>query len=126
GCTGRSGQGAKSKCRASREHLNRRFPDTAHHSPRHAAALHFAPSFAAPVRDMHATGSKPELSPPLRALAFGALGVVFGDIGTSPLYTLQEIFSSDYGLNVSGASVFGVLSLVFWSLVLVVTVKYVV
>ncbi|HJR11492.1 MAG TPA: potassium transporter Kup [Rhodanobacteraceae bacterium] len=75
---------------------------------------------------MHTTGSKSEISPPLRALAFGALGVVFGDIGTSPLYTLQEIFSSDYGLHVSRASVFGVLSLVFWSLVLVVTVKYVV
>ena len=75
---------------------------------------------------MHTTVSKPEVSPPLRALAFGALGVVFGDIGTSPLYTLQEIFSSDYGLHVSGASIFGVLSLVFWSLVLVVTLKYVV
>ena len=73
---------------------------------------------------MHATGSKPEISPSLRALAFGALGVVFGDIGTSPLYTLQEIFSSDYGLHVSGASVFGVLSLVFWSITLVVSVKY--
>ena len=66
------------------------------------------------------------VSPSLRALAFGALGVVFGDIGTSPLYTLQEIFSSDYGLNVSRASLFGVLSLVFWALLLVVTVKYVI
>ncbi|HVU81682.1 MAG TPA: potassium transporter Kup [Rhodanobacteraceae bacterium] len=75
---------------------------------------------------MHTTVSKPEVSPPLRALAFGALGVVFGDIGTSPLYTLQEIFSSDYGLHVSGASIFGVLSLVFWALLLVVTVKYVI
>ncbi|WHZ19642.1 MAG: Kup system potassium uptake protein [Rhodanobacteraceae bacterium] len=75
---------------------------------------------------MHTTGSKSEISPPLRALAFGALGVVFGDIGTSPLYTLQEVFSSDYGLGVSRASVFGVLSLVFWALLLVVTVKYVI
>jgi len=75
---------------------------------------------------MHTTVSKSDVSPPLRALAFGALGVVFGDIGTSPLYTLQEIFSSDYGLHVSRASVFGVLSLVFWALVLVVTVKYVI
>jgi len=75
---------------------------------------------------MQTTGLKPEVSPPLRTLAFGALGVVFGDIGTSPLYTLQEIFSSDYGLQVSRASVFGVLSLVFWALLLVVTVKYVI
>src|SRR6185437_110552 len=84
------------------------------------------PLSAAPVRGMHTMGSKSDVSPRIRALAFGALGVVFGDIGTSPLYTLQEIFSSDYGLHVSGASVFGVLSLVFWALVLVVTVKYVI
>ena len=74
---------------------------------------------------MRETDLKTDASPRLRALAFGALGVVFGDIGTSPLYTLQEVFSSDYGLHVNQASVFGVLSLVFWSLVLVVTVKYV-
>src|SRR6185437_8994447 len=111
---------------APRGYLNRRLPGAAFRIAPVAPALHFAPSFAAPVRGMHTTGSKSETSPPLRALAFGALGVVFGDIGTSPLYTLQEIFSSDYGLHVSRASVFGVLSLVFWSLVLVVTVKYVV
>ncbi len=64
-------------------------------------------------------------APSLRALAFGAVGVVFGDIGTSPLYTLQEIFSSQYGLEVVRTSVLGVLSLVFWALLLVVTVKYV-
>jgi KUP system potassium uptake protein len=61
----------------------------------------------------------------MRALAAGAIGVVFGDIGTSPLYTLQEVFSHEYGLGVSNASVLGVLSLVFWALVLVVTLKYV-
>ena len=75
---------------------------------------------------MHATASNSRVSPSLRALAFGAVGVVFGDIGTSPLYTLQEVFSSDYGLHVSRASVFGVLSLVFWALLLVVTLKYVI
>lgn len=58
-------------------------------------------------------------------LAYGAIGVVFGDLGTSPLYTLQEIFSSNYGLGVSSATVFGVLSLVFWALVVVVCLKYV-
>ncbi|WIG54545.1 MAG: Kup system potassium uptake protein [Rhodanobacteraceae bacterium] len=74
---------------------------------------------------MRATNSKPEVSPPLRALAFGALGVVFGDLGTSPLYTLQEVFSSAYGLGVSSATVLGVLSLVFWALLIVVCIKYV-
>jgi KUP system potassium uptake protein len=62
----------------------------------------------------------------MRALAIGAIGVVFGDIGTSPLYTLQEVFSEKYGLHIAVASVFGVLSLVFWSLLLVVTLKYVI
>ncbi|HEX7348560.1 MAG TPA: potassium transporter Kup [Rhodanobacteraceae bacterium] len=71
------------------------------------------------------TTDRPE-SPSLRALAFGAIGVVFGDLGTSPLYTLQEVFSRDYGLGVNRATVFGVLSLVFWALVLVVCIKYVV
>ena len=75
---------------------------------------------------MQTAASEPRVSPSLRALAFGALGVVFGDIGTSPLYTLQEIFSRDYSLHVSRASLFGVLSLVFWALLLVVTVKYVI
>ncbi|HEX7128723.1 MAG TPA: potassium transporter Kup, partial [Rhodanobacteraceae bacterium] len=48
------------------------------------------------------------------------------DIGTSPLYTMQEVFSDKYGLHVSSASVLGVLSLVFWALILVVTLKYVI
>jgi KUP system potassium uptake protein len=74
---------------------------------------------------MHTMVSDSRESPSLRALAFGAVGVVFGDIGTSPLYTLQEVFSSKYGLGVAPASVLGVLSLVFWALLLVVTLKYV-
>jgi len=74
---------------------------------------------------MHTMVSDSRESPSLRALAFGAAGVVFGDIGTSPLYTLQEVFSSKYGLGVAPASVLGVLSLVFWALLLVVTLKYV-
>ncbi|HZY33898.1 MAG TPA: potassium transporter Kup [Rhodanobacter sp.] len=55
----------------------------------------------------------------------GAIGVVFGDIGTSPLYTIKEAFSPHYGLTPDHATVLGILSLVFWSLVLVITVKYV-
>lgn len=58
-------------------------------------------------------------------LVIGAMGVVFGDIGTSPLYTLQQAFGPVYGLIPDKGNVLGVLSLVFWSLILVVTVKYV-
>ncbi|QOW24129.1 potassium transporter Kup [Lysobacter sp. H23M47] len=61
----------------------------------------------------------------LAGLMLGAIGVVFGDIGTSPLYTLREAFSPHYGLTANHDTVLGVLSLVFWALMLVVTVKYV-
>ena len=56
------------------------------------------------------------------ALMLGAIGVVFGDIGTSPLYTIKEAFSPHYGLTPDHATVLGILSLVFWSLVIVITV----
>jgi KUP system potassium uptake protein len=56
-------------------------------------------------------------------LALGALGVVYGDIGTSPLYTMQQTFGV-HGIIPSAQNILGVLSLVFWSLVLVVAVKY--
>src|SRR5689334_24170567 len=59
------------------------------------------------------------------ALVVGAIGVVFGDIGTSPLYTLKEAFSPHYGLNSDHDTVLGVLSLAFWALNIVVTLKYV-
>jgi KUP system potassium uptake protein len=58
-------------------------------------------------------------------LVVGAIGVVYGDIGTSPLYTIQQAFSPAYGLAPDAGNVLGVLSLVFWSLILVITVKYV-
>ncbi len=58
------------------------------------------------------------------ALAFGALGVVYGDIGTSPLYALRECFSGAHGLAPTAPNVLGVLSLIFWSLTMVVAVKY--
>lgn len=60
----------------------------------------------------------------LLATSVGALGIVYGDIGTSPLYAFRESFHAAEGLGVNRASVFGVLSLVFWALVLVVSVKY--
>jgi len=61
------------------------------------------------------------------ALAVGALGVVFGDIGTSPLYTVQTVFSpSDpHPVKVSHDSIFGVISLIFWSVTIIVTITYV-
>ena len=61
-----------------------------------------------------------------RALVLAALGVVYGDIGTSPLYTMREAFGHAGGLHLGEAAVLGVLSLVFWSLILIVTLKYVV
>ncbi|HUB22556.1 MAG TPA: potassium transporter Kup [Streptosporangiaceae bacterium] len=61
------------------------------------------------------------------ALALGALGVVFGDIGTSPLYTVQTVFdpSDPHPVKVSHDSIFGVVSLIFWSVTIIVTVTYV-
>jgi len=58
-------------------------------------------------------------------LLVAAVGVVYGDIGTSPLYTLKEVFSGGYGVPVSHDGVLGILSLIFWSLLWVVSIKYV-
>ena len=60
----------------------------------------------------------------LLTLSLAALGVVFGDIGTSPLYTVKECFSPVHGVPPTPANVLGVLSLVLWTLMLVVSVKY--
>ncbi len=60
----------------------------------------------------------------LAALSLGAIGVVYGDIGTSPLYTLQTALSHD-GMHPSPESIYGVLSLIFWALIIVVSLKYV-
>jgi KUP system potassium uptake protein len=59
------------------------------------------------------------------ALTLGALGIVFGDIGTSPLYAMQTVFHEDHGaVPVDETTVYGVLSLVFWSVTIVVSLKY--
>jgi KUP system potassium uptake protein len=60
----------------------------------------------------------------LAILALGALGVVYGDIGTSPLYALKECFTEPFGVPVTQQNVLGVLSLIFWSLNFVITFKY--
>jgi KUP system potassium uptake protein len=62
----------------------------------------------------------------LALLTITALGVVYGDIGTSPLYALQQCFSAEYGMLPTTANVLGILSLILWSLILVVSVKYIV
>jgi len=74
--------------------------------------------------------SKPDPAPPplgrrLAALSLTALGVVYGDIGTSPLYAFRECFKPEHGLAPTPPAVYGILSLIIWSLVVVVTVKYV-
>lgn len=60
----------------------------------------------------------------LAILSLGAMGVVYGDIGTSPIYAIKESFHSSYGLAATPANIMGVLSLIFWSLILVISVKY--
>ena len=59
------------------------------------------------------------------ALTLGALGVVYGDIGTSPLYTMKEIFNPDNGIPLDAAHLIGAVSVIFWGLMMVVTLKYV-
>src|SRR5258708_9499669 len=58
------------------------------------------------------------------ALVLGAIGVVFGDIGTSPLYALKEAFSPEHGIPLTPDNVMGILSLIVWSMVWVITIKY--
>ncbi|MDQ6916449.1 MAG: KUP/HAK/KT family potassium transporter, partial [Pseudomonadota bacterium] len=63
---------------------------------------------------------------PLAPLLVGAIGIVFGDIGTSPLYTLRECFNDRHGLPLTPDNVLGILSVIFWSIMIVVTFKYVI
>src|SRR5262245_13964158 len=60
----------------------------------------------------------------IAALVLGAIGVVFGDIGPSPLYALKEAFSPKYGIPLTEANVYGILSVMVWSMVWVITIKY--
>jgi len=74
------------------------------------------------------TPSTPLLTSPqpgLLVLSLEALGVVFGDIGTSPLYAIRECFHGLHAIPLNQTNLFGVLSLVFWSLSIVVTFKYI-
>src|SRR6266487_6008724 len=78
-------------------------------------------------RAAQASGSDRHAPPTGRALAvlaLGALGIVFGDIGTSPLYALKECFTGPHGVAPTPLNVLGVLSLVFWAMTFVVSFKY--
>jgi KUP system potassium uptake protein len=68
---------------------------------------------------------EPRPAPGLAGLSVAALGIVFGDIGTSPVYTFRECFNPEHGLALRPENVLGVLSLIVWALILVVAVKYV-
>jgi KUP system potassium uptake protein len=83
-----------------------------------------SPSAAAASGPGHGAGSEGDTAYQLK-LALAALGVVYGDIGTSPLYAMRECFHSQHGIQVTPTNVMGVLSLIFWSLTLIVSVKYV-
>src|SRR3989449_9683381 len=76
---------------------------------------------ARPVEAQIAQGPKDSLP----MLMLGAIGVVYGDIGTSPLYAMKESFLGPHPLAVDPLHIFGVISLIFWSLMLIVTFKYV-
>jgi K+ transporter len=69
-------------------------------------------------RDIHVQPSGPWF-----ILAVAALGVVFGDIGTSPLYAVRECFQGAHVLQVSPANILGMLSLIFWALTLIISLK---
>src|ERR1700722_16839559 len=78
----------------------------------------------APLLDAPALTPSP-LKSAAAAMVVGALGVVFGDIGTSPLYTLRESFTHGSGMTPPPRPVLGVLSILFWAVTLTVTIKYV-
>ena len=69
-------------------------------------------------------GSQATTNKRLAGLSLVALGVVFGDIATSPIYAMRECFHGEYGIQVNHANVMGILSLMFWALVMIVGLKY--
>src|SRR6266404_5384408 len=77
------------------------------------------PSLAAHPEQPHRSGTT-------AALALLALGVVYGDIGTSPLYAAKETFNPDHGIPLNTENILGGLSTIFWALMIVVSLKYVI
>ena len=78
------------------------------------------------VTQLRQSHSQVRSNSPLAITTLTALGVVFGDIGTSPLYSLRECFHGPHSIALNQVNVFGVLSLIFWSLILVISIKYLV
>jgi KUP system potassium uptake protein len=76
------------------------------------------------IADTHGPGARPTAQ---AAVVVGALGVVFGDIGTSPIYTVQTVFnpSDPHPVPVNLDNVYGIISLIFWSVTIIVTLTYV-
>src|SRR5512147_2622597 len=75
--------------------------------------------------DQHSRSHHPPGGRYLLTLSVAALGVVYGDIGTSPLYALRECFHGTHAIEPTSANIMGVLSMVFWALVLVISGKYI-
>ena len=76
------------------------------------------------LRPVEIEGSSHQQKGSLAALALGAIGIVFGDIGTSPLYALKVCFDPVNGIPMTPDSIFGVISMIFWSFIMVVSLKY--
>jgi KUP system potassium uptake protein len=91
--------------------------------PSAVAPSEVIPAGHADVNAQEDAGPRPEAG--LAGLSIAALGVVFGDIGTSPVYTFRECFNPEHGLPLSPGNVLGALSLIVWALILVVASKYV-
>jgi KUP system potassium uptake protein len=79
--------------------------------------------------DTNDTSPHPEhvhVSPGAGSLSLAALGIIYGDIGTSPLYTIKECFSGSHGVEAVPENIIGIMAMVFWSLIFVVSMKYVI
>jgi KUP system potassium uptake protein len=95
-------------------------------SPRPATPPEIAPEAPPETKGETPTGEAP-VKPTGRYLAllsFGALGVVYGDIGTSPIYAIRESLNPEHQVAATSANVLGVLSLIFWALVIIIAIKY--
>jgi KUP system potassium uptake protein len=71
--------------------------------------------------DTHGASARSRLA----TLTIAAIGIVYGDIGTSPLYTMKEVFSEEHGIALTHANILGVVSLILWGLILIISLKYV-
>src|SRR6187399_365742 len=84
------------------------------------------PATADTPSDSHPADDRPQAHQRrLALLCLASLGIVYGDIGTSPLYALRECFYGEHGVAPTSVNVLGVLSLIFWALVLVISIKYI-